>query len=1223
MTLALPHQEASWLADRLAGSAGRHLYAALRLHGTLDTDSLAAALTTVAARYPALRQTFHWTDGHLVTRPLPPGPASLTVTGPDIDCDSQAARDVCAPFDLAHGPLLRAHLYRAGQSGNLLVLTGHPIACDAETLAALANDLSLTYEAITDGRTIPDGLPSEARPTGGPSTSSTARPDRGPSAGSTAPPAGGPSASSKKGGWVGDPPHPMDTTENPRRTPSSLPAEDRLSGAPLLINWPSGRPRRARPSGPATTLRTRLKATLADRAAQLATDLEVERSTVLLAALRCLLTRHTRQPDLLIGTSVTPEGSPGPEDEVLPIRNDLTSHLSFRTVVRHEAEALESAGTRRVPLLSLASALHTESDLTAGPIVQVAYSYHPREQPDRRWGGLPAETVQLDLPESAYELAIRASETDEGLSMAWDHAVAVINRHTAQELADRFEILLTGALDDPDQPISALPYLTDHDQRERAARERGPHAATPASMVDLVDRWVELTPEAVAVRFGADQRTYRQLAEDSDAIAAGLTLAPESRIGVMLPRSADLPAVLLAVAKAGHVCVPLDPTHPPERLAHVITDARVAALLVETGTDLSAIAADVLVLHPGDLKRGTPEARPRRPLPGGLAYVLYTSGSTGPPKGVAVTHGGLANCLAATRRLMDYRPGQRLLAVTTISFDIAMLEIFLPLVSGGETILATTKEARDGEALQAALRRWRPHVVQATPLTWQMLFLCGWTGDPDLVVSCGGDVVTPALAARLIACVRTLWHTYGPTETSLYTACQIVEPGPQPPVVPVGGPIDGTYFRLLDDRLRPVPPGVIGELCIGGAGLARGYVGQPELTATRFVPDPDGDGERLYRTGDLARWRSDGRLELHGRNDRQVKIRGHRIEPGEIESVLFGHPEVALAAAVVTGDRSEARQIIAYVQVRSEAAAGRVLNELPGYVRERLPEVMVPAAYGVVDPMPVRTNGKVDRTALARLKPPQAGRRPPAPADEVAAWIVRTWSKVLGLRNLSSDDFLALGGNLRHAATVQELAARELGIRLPLGSFAETPTIEALARRLRQARLADTAREPSSLRWLRGGEEPALVFAVAGSAPVPYAEDLAGIPDTKWPVALLTVKEEPAGPEAADLARLPAAEGTVLVGVGDDVGPALRLSLVFQRETGIAVGVLAIDAPPPDPHLLARHRGSLGYACVSGPGEWLADWRRAAPRGLVGARILSGRHEDVARRLAALAAALG
>ncbi|MEO6809223.1 MAG: amino acid adenylation domain-containing protein, partial [Isosphaeraceae bacterium] len=516
-----------------------------------------------------------------------------------------------------------------------------------------------------------------------------------------------------------------------------------------------------------------------------------------------------------------------------------------------------------------------------------------------------------------------------------------------------------------------------------------------------------------------------------------LGVGPDVMVGVCLERTPEMLIGLLGVLKAGGAYVPLDPSYPQSRLALMLDDAKVPVLLTEHELvdGLPPSQAKIVRI---DADREEIDARSVENLAvkvsaGHLAYVIYTSGSTGKPKGVQIPHGALTNFLRSMRRTLGMTGDDALLAVTTLSFDIAALELFLPLIAGARVDLVSRDVATDGARLAAKLVETAATVLQATPATWRMLLDGGWAGDPTLTMICGGEALPRPLADRLLDKGKVLWNLYGPTETTIWSSAAKVESGSGS--VSIGRPIDKTQMYVLDARFRPVPVGVSGELYIGGDGLARGYLGRPGLTAERFVPDPFSKrpGDRLYQTGDLARWSPEGTLECLGRIDHQVKVRGFRIELGEIEAALVGHPGVAAAAVTTREDATGEQALAAYVVARPGIDAGG--GELRRWLRESLPEHMVPASYTTLDALPLTPNGKIDRKALPDPDEVQQGSGdsyipPRGPVEEA---LVGIWAELLGRDRVGvMDDFFDLGG---HSLFATQLLAR---VR---DTFAVEPTL--------------------------------------------------------------------------------------------------------------------------------------------------------------------------------------
>lgn len=935
--------------------------------------------------------------------------------------------------------------------------------------------------------------------------------------------------------------------------------------------------------------------------------------TVALAALRVLLSRHVRQSAFLIGTPPEKAADLG-LSSLCWRRVDVSSHSSFASLVCAEHAGAASGGqsvARPSPDAEIAAAARL-------PVGQVVFLWRD-EKGGSDLPGATADPLTLPACPAPYELVVELQgHRRTGLVASWHYAVGALDRATVTELAGRYVVLLGSALSQPEQPLNVLPALTSAD-RERlvAAAEL---YATPCgqegqdnrsvawageTVVDMIAAQVAAAPGATALSAGETSISYAELWARSGDVATELVTSgvrSEEPVGVLLARGLDMVIALLGVLRAGACCLPLDPAQPAGRLALLLADSGARVLLTDDSAGKIPGAAGLVACRVQDL----PVTRDVTGLDGvarhlgGLAYLLYTSGTTGTPKGVGVTHAGLANCLHASRAVLECRPGQRLLAISTVTFDIAALELLLMLISGAETVVASAAEQRNGELLRSALARCRPDYLQATPISLRMLFVCGWEGDPELTVSCGGDVVDPALAARLAACTKRLWHTYGPTEASLYSVTQTLPAGPQPPIVPIGVRLSGTYTRILDSRLSEVAPGDIGELCIGGVGLARGYLGLPGLTARQFVPDPFAVGARLYRTGDLARQRRDGRLELHGRADCQVKIRGHRIEPGEIEAVLGRHPDVAVVAIEIAGNTPDGRRIEAYVQP-TEAAARRMVSgtdggaelsgAITGFSETQLPAHMRPAVVRVVESMPVNLRGKVDRQALRVPQAPDP--RPPrsgTDADELA--IATAFSSVLG-RPAETSDFTE-GGDLSLMAEVRLKLRDWYGADIDITDLAAAASLRELALALRLNRIrghlpVDAA---TGCRWIRRGRTlPALVLVGVEPVAESYRALLGQIEETR-PVALADASRiRPELAANALLVELGAgvSRGIVFAGHGAGTDVALALATAAERAVGHRYPVAVIGGPVPQAGI--GYRGQVMYITTRQSAGHLDAWR--------------------------------
>ena len=601
-----------------------------------------------------------------------------------------------------------------------------------------------------------------------------------------------------------------------------------------------------------------------------------------------------------------------------------------------------------------------------------------------------------------------------------------------------------------------LPMLTESERSgflAVAQATRAAHSETPVHT--LVEEQAARTPGAVAIRCDDAVVTYADLETASNRLAHHLQttgVGSDTLVGVCLDRGVEMVVAILAVLKAGAAYVPLDPDFPTDRLQFMAADAELSVVITQTTLvdRLGSVVAQKLCLDQASDSRDSDATTPPpgKSNPGARAYVIYTSGSTGRPKGVEITHAGLTNVLQAMWQSPGVTSDDIVSAVTTLSFDIAITELLLPLTVGAQVALMSRRVAADGRKLADALKRYGVTVVQATPATFQLLIDSGWSGDRRLKVVCGGEALMPSLAAALTERAASVWNLYGPTETTIWSTMDRVEPGA---AITIGRPIANTEVYVLDAHRQLVPVGVPGELYIGGAGLARGYLRREGLTAEQFVPHPftDEPGGRLYRTGDLVRWRLDGRIDYLGRADHQVKLRGFRIELGEIETALAEHPDVARAAVVVREDAPGDKRLVAYVVSREgmplSVATART------FLEKRLPSYMVPAAFVPLDALPLTPNGKVDRRSLPVPQRDSSTDseivRPRTPLEERVAGI---WCEVLGLTEVGiDDDFFDLGGHSLLATQVVSRLRSELHVEVPLRTLFEASTVATLAEHLR------------------------------------------------------------------------------------------------------------------------------------------------------------------------------
>ncbi|HKV07487.1 MAG TPA: amino acid adenylation domain-containing protein, partial [Thermoanaerobaculia bacterium] len=807
---------------------------------------------------------------------------------------------------------------------------------------------------------------------------------------------------------------------------------------PLGIDRPAGS--RAPAPGPRAT-HAALSPLATEALRHLAQSLAVTLNSVVQGAWALLLHRYSGEEDVVFGAVTGGRSAPLPGIE--SIVGLFINTLPARVRVERSARLgpwLRELQDRQSEVLQYESSPLAEirawSEVPAGrPLFEsvLAFENYPvdeavRERAGQGLGLDAAEvTEQLDSP-----LSLLATP-GERLSLTLLHDPQRIEAPDAARLLRHFEGLLAALPAGSGRTLGDLPALTPAEQQELLVDWNGTARATPWSgraVHRLFEEQVDRSPEAVALVFGGESLTYRELDRRANRLARHLRaqgVEAEERVGILLERSVDLVASVLGILKAGGAYVPLDPAYPAERLELMAQDAGLRVVL--TSADRETIEAR------------SPERLEGVCDPDRLAYVIYTSGSTGRPKGVQISHGALANFLASMAAQPGLEARDTLVAVTSLSFDIAGLEIYLPLLVGARLVLASREEATDGTRLRDLLAASGATALQATPATWRLLLDAGWTGSPDLAALCGGEALPPTLAAEIRRRTASLWNVYGPTETTIWSTLDRVGEEDR---ISIGRPIDNTQAYLLDRWGEPVPPGAPGELLLGGLGVARGYLGRPDLTAERFVPDPFGGtpGARLYRTGDLARSRPDGRLELLGRADHQVKIRGFRIEPGEVEAALGVHPGVRETAVVAREDAPGDLCLVAYFVPREDKVDETALRR---FLEERLPRYMVPAQFVRLEELPRLPNGKLSRKALPapEARGRTAGTAPRTPLEELIAGL---FTEVLRLEPGVEDSFFDLGG---HSLSAVQLAARlhaALGVELPVRTVFDAPTVAGLAR---------------------------------------------------------------------------------------------------------------------------------------------------------------------------------
>ncbi|MET0395249.1 MAG: non-ribosomal peptide synthase/polyketide synthase, partial [Longimicrobiaceae bacterium] len=1065
-------QQRLWVVDRLEpNSPAYNLPYALRLRGELDTAALRASLDGLVRRHETLRTTFADHDGSPVQVVHPPAPVELAELDlrdrgeaeREAEARRLAAAEALLPFDLARGPLLRCTLLRLADRDHVLCFTLHHIVSDGWSRDVLVREVSVLYAAAVRG--VAPRLPELAV-----QYADYAVWQREWLRGET--------LEEQIGYW-----------------------RERLAGIPPLLEIPVDRPRAPGQSPRAAGHAFRLPSGTAAGLRELSRREGTTLFMTLLAAWQALLSRYSGQEEVVVGSPIAGrtrrevEGLIGFFVNMLPLRGDLAGAPTWRELLgRVRGEALGAYEHQDLPFDRLVEELSVERSLTHSPVFQATFALNRPGGGDERLllDVLAMEPFGGGDGAARFDLDLVFTDAGDALSGGVVYRAALFEPGTIARMAGHLETLLEALAADPRQRAMEVPLLRGAERVQvlDAWNATGPACGAGEYVHDWITRQALGSPDAEAVRLGERVLSYGELERGSGRLARhlrGLGVGPETRVGLCLERSPEMVAGVLGVLRAGGAYVPLDPSYPPERLAFMVEDAAPSVLLTRDGLlERLPSFGGAVVLTSGATEyevRSAPrtaasgDATLPQPLsPDNLAYVLYTSGSTGRPKGVEVVHRGLSNYLAWAAGAYAGQ-GHGAPVHSSLSFDLTITSLLVPLLRGERVVL--TDEAEGVEGLARALREEPGFtLVKLTPahlglLAEQLTEAEAAVAARTLVV--GGESLPGELARywMRVAPETALVNEYGPTETVVgCSVFRVRDEGGPAGGVPIGGPIAGTRAYVLGPGMQPVPVGLPGELYVGGAGVARGYRGRADLTAERFVPDAFGReaGARLYRTGDRARRRADGELEYLGRVDTQVKLRGFRIEPGEVEAVLLEHEGVREAVVAVRDDAPGQARLVAYVVPREgEAVTAAGLRERLG---TRLPEYMVPSAFVLLETMPLNANGKVDRRAL-----PEPGQGPGveyvAPrtaAEEVLAGI---WAEVLKTERVgAAENFFALGGHSLLATQVVSRARQAFGVEVPLRELFEAPTVAGLAARVEALRSSGASPAPPIGRVRREGPLP-------------------------------------------------------------------------------------------------------------------------------------------------------
>lgn len=1021
-------QQRLWFLEHLDQESSAYTIPfTLSLHGHLDFQALEKSIEEILRRHDVLRATFPTAEGLPVQRILP----ATSFTLPQVDLTAlpeeqkkselqRITREgLLQPFDLIHGPLVRIMLLRKNRAEHELFLAMHQLVFDRRSIGVFCRELGSLYETFSTGR--PSSLPELSV------------------------------QYSDFAAWQ-------------RQRLQGEVLDQQLSFWKHEINGlsklqlPLDRSRPPVQSFVAGTHSFQLPRDLTESLLSLSRQQDSPLSMVLLSAFYALLHRYTGQNDIVLGvpadnrTHQEIDGLIGFLENSLVIRIDTSGNPVFRELLsRVKIKLLAAYAHQDLPFEKLVSELQSDRDLSHSPLYQVMFSFSHEPDFSLHMSGLQTTALKTDITRTRFDLSIHLTDDMDGLKGTFEFNSDLFNKATIGRMAGHYQRMLEGIVVDPDQRLSELPLLTEAEQHQLLVQWNDTATDYPRDRFihELFEEQAEKTPEATAVVFEDQHLTYGELNAKAGRLAVYLKkqgVGPDVLVGICVERGLDMFIGILGILKAGGAYLPLDPSFPHDRLAIMIEDADPKIVLTQHTLQESLPSYDYQSICLDSVDMNVEEEMPLLPVEQpNLAYLIYTSGSTGKPKGVQIPHRAVVNLLISMRNLLGITKADTLLAVTTLSFDMSVPDLFLPLITGASIVIARRDVAADGEQLSELLTKTGTTVMQATPVTWQMLIQSGWKGSETLKVLIGGETLSKALAEQLMVRSGSLWNLYGPTETTVWSSGAKITAGYP---ITIGRPLANTQVYILDQYQKMVPIGVSGEICIGGDGLSPGYLNRPELTAEKFIPDPfsGNTGSRLYRTGDLARYLPDGNIEHLGRMDFQVKIRGFRIELGEIEALLKLQSAVRDAVVVTREDTPGDKRLVAYV-LPHDSSQMRT-DDLRSYLMEKLPNFMVPSAFVIVASFPLTLNAKVDRKALPApdKATQQSGREFVPPDTKIERELKKIWESSLNLETIGvTDNFFELGGHSLLAVRLVSEIRKSLGIKIPVIAMFQFPTIRQLA----------------------------------------------------------------------------------------------------------------------------------------------------------------------------------
>lgn len=1022
-------QQQMWIIDQM--QPGNHAYnlpVGFRLKGNLKVEILEKSFNEIIRRHETLRTTFSIIENQ--PRQLIHPECSIKIRRFNLDnltseelekqLNKLIQEEVTQPFNLSSLPLIRVTVIKFADNENIFILNLHHIICDGWSLGIIFQELSEFYNSFYYGTTI--NLPEL------------------------------PIQYSEYVNWQ----------LQKKWTPSYNEQLDfwtvQLDGVLPNLELPFDKRRPTVQSLNGSNEFFYLSKDLTQKIQSVGIKKGCTFFMTVLAAFQVFLSKYSGMDDIIIGTPVS--NRPRKVDEniignflnIVALRTDLSDNPDFASLLqRTQKIVLDALNNRDLPFENIVEYLKIKRDLSRNPVFQVMLQVLPKYSFEL--SNLQISNLNFDLGYSQFDLSLHLYQVEDGYNCRFEYNTDLFETSTIKRMESNFLFFLDELAGNPDRKISEISILNPEEikllhewNNSEVIYEKD------ATIIELFEKQVDKDPSATAVKFGNDQITYRELNKRANQLANYLLkkgIKPGAVVGICIDRSISMVLGLLAIIKVGAAYLPLDPSFPKERLKYIVNDSQISVFLTEENLseliyqfNVNPIYIDVeweTICNESDTK-------PNIKLePSDLIYIIYTSGSTGNPKGVMIENQAFLNFLYSMSKHLGFYKNDVLLAVTTISFDIAGLELFLPLINGGQVVIAAKSDTFDGKAILDLIAHNKVNYLQATPSTWKMMLETGWKMTPDLKMLCGGENYSKELADKMLESGYELWNMYGPTETTIWSSVHKIERGDRK--VLIGAPIANTQFFVVDKNLNPVPIGVAGELLIGGVGLARGYLGRKELTEEKFIVKSFfNKSRRLYRTGDIVRYHSDGKIEFLGRTDSQVKIRGFRIELGEIESKLLQHENIKEAVVIVSENDGGEKRLVAYIIPNKKNVLE--ISTLRSFLKEKIPEYMIPSFFVEVEVFPLTPNGKLDRKSLPEYEEStiKSIRDFLRPLGKTEITLAGLWKKILNLEIVgANDNFFEIGGSSLSLMNLKARITDLWEVSIPIRTLYNEATIKEQA----------------------------------------------------------------------------------------------------------------------------------------------------------------------------------